>query len=232
MFVAQIWRAWCDCSTWSCCPPSALRMKGILVSEGDVGTVPSLLQPRLQPPVREANVTHSSRRNGQALLLSCTQTRKEGPTTQPCCHRSKRIIVIKNTGWASPPSPSHSLTQIKVAVAGSPFPAPSNTASRPPTSSCALLPSLPCQPQHSICPLLSCFSTYPMEKKKTQNDSLFIVRLVLFPVKSVETAWQGFGGEPEPERREGGEAREGRAMGNSTWMSSGCRGDRVSAGTH
>ena len=36
-------------------------------------------------------------------------------------------------------------------------------------------------------------------------------------------AWQGAGGEPEPESRGGGGAGEGRAMGSSSWISSGCR---------
>lgn len=66
------------------------------------------------------------------------------------------------------------------------------------------------------------------KKNKTQHPNLLsIVRLVLFPVKSAEMAWQGVG-EAEPERRESEEVWEGRAMGTSTWMSSGCQGAAVS----
>lgn len=101
------------------------------------------------------------------------------------------------------------------------FPAPSNTVSLPssqlplqrgsgwschhPPSSCALLALSPLP----ACPPLSPFSTYP--RKKITH---FIARLVLFPVKSAETAWQGAGGEPEPERTGGWRSRRGKGHGH------------------
>lgn len=102
------------------------------------------------------------------------------------------------------------------------FPAPSNTVPIPssqlqlqrdsgwtchhPTSNCALLPSLPCQPAHHWA-----LSAHIPGKK---NYSLFIARLVLFPVKSAETAWQGAGGEPEPERTGGWRSLGGKGHGH------------------
>lgn len=45
----------------------------------------------------------------------------------------------------------------------------SGRSCRRPTSGSALLPSLPCQPRHSVRPPLSRFSTYPRKKKEEEE---------------------------------------------------------------